>query len=133
MTEVGQLSHETWKGGEQSWAIRTIHPERDGTPTDASTIDNPDGQPMTLQGSGDMSWMVNRWMDTIVIPAHGYVRMRYWMNVPQQTGGEGAPPEAITVQDNANREGAWVYHCHILRHEDRGMMMIVKTQESSGK
>jgi hypothetical protein len=50
--------------------------------------------------------------------------MRYWMNVPNQTGKD----DAAVVQDNFNKIGVWVYHCHILRHEDRGMMMPVITQ-----
>ena len=31
--------------------------------------------------------------------------------------------------DDFNKQGIWVFHCHILRHEDRGMMMPVVTQK----
>ena len=68
--------------------------------------------------------IVGNWWDTIIIPAHGYVKVRYWFNVPEQTG-LGA---SAKVKDDANRTGIWVYHCHILRHEDRGMMMPVVTK-----
>ena len=96
-----------------------------------------------------MGWVVDHWWDTILIPPHGYITFRAWMNVPQQyplaekdmnaTNVTGQKylnealkdPSSITVKDNVNREGAWVYHCHILRHEDRGMMMTVKTQPNS--
>jgi hypothetical protein len=66
--------------------------------------------------------MVGSWWDVVLIPPHGYVKFRYWFNVPAQEGDMG------NVVDDANRVGAWVYHCHLLRHEDRGMMQVVKTQ-----
>ena len=33
------------------------------------------------------------------------------------------------VAEDTNNVASWVFHCHILRHEDRGMMMIVKTKQ----
>ena len=53
------------------------------------------------------------------------VIFRYWFNVPQQEKLYGP------VVDNQNIEGIWVYHCHILRHEDCGMMMVVQTQKNT--
>ena len=75
-----------------------------------------------IESSMDVPGIVGNFWDTIIIPAHGYVRVRYWFNVPQQT------PDNAIVNDNVDRTGIWVYHCHILRHEDRGMMMPIITQ-----
>ncbi len=74
-----------------------------------------------LDSSNAFSWVVGNWWDTILIPPHGYVKVKYWINVPQQAD------DASSVTVNANRQGIWVYHCHILRHEDRGMMMPIIT------
>ncbi len=121
ITEVGQLSYEPFKDGQEEWVIRTVNPDRNGKPDDATTMPAPT-EPKKLKGTSTLWWVVNNWWDTIIIPPHGYVKMRYWMNVPQQDW------DGQTVTDNVNRYGNWVYHCHILRHEDRGMMMIVATQ-----
>jgi FtsP/CotA-like multicopper oxidase with cupredoxin domain len=45
------------------------------------------------------------WRDVVVVPAHGQVRVR------------------IRVADFGGRT---VYHCHILDHEDHGMMGIAE-------
>jgi hypothetical protein len=37
------------------------------------------------------------------------------------------PDSDLVVTDNSNTYGSWVFHCHILRHEDRGMMLMVNT------
>ena len=155
--EVGQASYEPFEGskycGQQSyceqhptnqacqpptdtstddggwgWVMRTIDPNPDPSskPEDSCSMTVPEG-PKFLRGSNTMSWVVNNFFDTIVIPPHGYVRFRYWMNVPQQNG------DGSQIADNVNRYGSWVYHCHILRHEDRGMMMIVGTQPKQSK
>ena len=103
--------------------MRTIDPNPDPKqkPANSCGLAVPEG-PTFLRGSNTMSWVVNNWLDTIVIPPHGYVKFRYWMNVPQQNDS------GSIIEENVNRFGNWVYHCHILRHEDRGMMMIVGTQ-----
>jgi hypothetical protein len=127
--EVGQLSYECFGGndncdasaggtGRGEWVIRakTRTGEYDPIPETAPTsVTKLDGQSLIPDFTGN-------WWDTLIIPPHGYVKVKYWINVPQQTSSE-------TVLDNQNRQGIWVYHCHILRHEDRGMMMPVITQK----
>lgn len=35
------------------------------------------------------------------------------------------PPNSdFGIKDNANIFAAWMQHCHILRHEDRSMMVV---------
>ncbi len=123
ITEIGQLSYETFADG-QGWAVRTINPDPQGIPTDASSMNKPSGV-VKLLDTSNMWWVVNSWWDTIVVPPHGYVKMRYRINVPEQSSDNS------TIADNVNRTANWVYHCHILRHEDRGMMMIVETQSKA--
>jgi len=90
------------------------------------------GNSQVMVGQNGLSQFVGNWWDTVIIPPHGYVKMRYWFNVPNQTGDydpltkTGA--ENCQVKDDDNKLGIWVYHCHILRHEDRGMMQPVITQ-----
>lgn len=120
VVEVGVLSYESGK-----WLIRTetaaSEPQRptySASTKSGSVVRGDPGKVMSVQG------IVGNWWDTITIPPHGYVKVKYWINVPEQndSGGE------VTVTDNDNRTGIWVYHCHILRHEDRGMMMPIITQ-----
>ena len=135
IVEVGQLSYEQYKDAsgatKYDWFMR------------AATADNEygdwikrDKKPATgavpgsvYQGDINVPAIVGNWWDTIIIPSHGYVKVRYWFNVPFQTG-KGT---ATGVTDNYNRTGIWVYHCHILRHEDRGMMMPVITMKNAMK
>jgi FtsP/CotA-like multicopper oxidase with cupredoxin domain len=100
VTEVGQVTHD----GKQ-WSIRTLTPEE------------------------PLGYVLNNWMDVIIIPPQGYVKIRFWLNVPNQV--PAAPGESgsdFVMKDNANIFAAWVQHCHILRHEDRGMMMVVSVK-----
>lgn len=120
VTEIGQLSYEKFKDG-YAWAIRTVDTDPNGKPEDATQMAMPH-RPIKLKGTNTMGWMVNNWWDTMVIPPSGYIKMRYWINVPMQNW------DGSQFVDNVNRFGNWVYHCHILRHEDRGMMMIVGAQ-----
>ena len=63
-----------------------------------------------------------------MLPPHGYIKMKTWINVPDQVPTDGAIENSpLTMLDNANVYGSWVLHCHILRHEDRGMMSMVNT------
>ena len=65
----------------------------------------------------------------VIIPPQGYVKIRFWFNIPDQkpaTPGDSDSP--FVIRDNANIFAAWVQHCHILRHEDRGMMMVVNVK-----
>ena len=65
----------------------------------------------------------------IIIPPQGYVKIRLWLNMPDQKPRNPADPDTdFVVTENANAGGSWVYHCHILRHEDRGMMMVVSVR-----
>ena len=120
VVEVGQLSYELVPGTNKfDWYIRSVLAEGEKT---RPKIDN--AQPGDIvQGEIGVDGIVGNWWDTIVIPAHGFVRVRYWFNVPEQV------PDNSKVNDNVDRVGIWVYHCHILRHEDRGMMMPVITQK----
>lgn len=122
VVEVGVLSYESGK-----WLIRAqtaeSEPQRPVYTSDTksgSIVRGEPGKVMSVQG------VVGNWWDTITIPPHGYVKVKYWINVPDQV--ENSTNGIVSVNDNENRTGIWVYHCHILRHEDRGMMMPIITQ-----
>ena len=53
------------------------------------------------------------------------MKLRTWLNIPDQ---KPKPDGGFYVHENADVFGSWVYHCHILRHEDRGMMMMVNVK-----
>ena len=106
VTEIGQLNYDG-----KSWGLKTITLDQKADP------------------KVPFSWVVGNWWDVITIPPHGYVRFRMWINVPTQNPVDhGNPDSDLVVHDNANLYGSWVFHCHILRHEDRGMMLMVNTQ-----
>ena len=118
IVEVGQISYE---GGE--WFIRAQtaegfdqRPAKTASTPAGSIVRVADDKKMLAQG------IVGNWWDTITVPPHGYVKVRYWINVPYQDDAN-----KVTVND-PDHVGIWVYHCHILRHEDRGMMMPIVTQ-----
>ena len=130
IVEVGQLGYENYKDADgntkSDWFMRAVTaeggdwPQRDAKPSKGA-------QPGSIyKGNIEVDGIVGNWWDTIVIPAHGYVKVRYWMNVPEQNNSKNL--NDIMVTDDVNRTGIWVYHCHILRHEDRGMMMPVITR-----
>lgn len=130
VVEVGQLSYENEPGSKtKNWYVRAqtaaSEPQRpikaNAKPGDVIRVDK--GREIGVKG------FVGNWWDTITIPPHGYVKVRYWVNVPKQNGTN---PPTITVTDDDNRRGIWVYHCHILRHEDRGMMMPFVTSPFEG-
>ena len=127
VVEVGQLSFEPdpTNGNKNDWYIRAVRAASEPNPLPAKG-NLPAGS--TVAGSIAVQGIVGNWWDTIVIPPHGYVKVRYWLNVPNQTG---TTPSDIVVTDDYDKSGIWVYHCHILRHEDRGMMMPVITQPLS--
>ncbi len=121
VTEVGQLSYEKFSD-KSEWVMTaaSVNP----LPTLSSSQKAPT-TPTIYEGNSAISHFVGNWWDTVIVPPHGYVKVRYWINVPNQTGlGQSA-----SVMDNFNKEGVWVFHCHILRHEDRGMMMPVVSQK----
>ncbi|MCB0041052.1 MAG: multicopper oxidase domain-containing protein, partial [Caldilinea sp.] len=100
VTEVGQVSYD----GTQ-WSMKRLAP------------DDP------------LGYVLDNWWDTVIIPPQGYVKIRFWFNIPDQkpaTPGDSDSP--FVIRDNANIFAAWVQHCHILRHEDRGMMMVVNVK-----
>lgn len=125
IAEIGQLTHSDAKG----WHLNKIVWHDDDlkkAPKGQFLVDPVDGKShVTANAKSPLAWMVGTWWDTILIPPRGYVKIRYWFNVPSQNVQR-------QVTDNANVEGVWVYHCHILRHEDRGMMMVVETQPNHG-
>ena len=103
LTEVGQVSY---SGG--SWEIEKL------------TADDP------------LGFMLDNWWDVIIIPPQGYVKIRLWLNMPDQKPRDPKDPNTdFIITENANSWGSWVYHCHILRHEDRGMMMVVNVKPKS--
>jgi FtsP/CotA-like multicopper oxidase with cupredoxin domain len=111
VTEIGQLNYNTTAGTDAPWEIKKI------TLADKANPKVP------------FSWVVGNWWDVITIPPHGYVKFRMWINVPTQSPTNHANPDSdLVVHDNANIYGSWVFHCHILRHEDRGMMLMVNTR-----
>lgn len=76
----------------------------------------------------NFGWVVGAWWDTIMMPPHGYIRFKTWINVPDQVPTNPNDPFSdLVVVDDSNTYGSWVFHCHILRHEDRGMMSMVNT------
>ena len=102
VTEVGQVNYDS---GSKQWGIKTLQP------------DDPLGHAL------------NNWWDVIVIPPQGYVKIRFWVNIPDQKPRNPADPNSdYVINDNANVFAGWVQHCHILRHEDRGMMMVVNVR-----
>jgi FtsP/CotA-like multicopper oxidase with cupredoxin domain len=56
------------------------------------------------------------------------------VNLPFAVGGKPGIVKVIIPFTNPNIVGRFVFHCHILQHEDRGMMQIVQvdTQPSAG-
>ncbi|MDW3195519.1 MAG: multicopper oxidase domain-containing protein [Cytophagales bacterium] len=124
VVEVGQLAYMSKDNGKKfDWYMKSVMAEGEETKR-KSWADAKPGD--IFQSSMQVPGIVGNWWDTIVIPAHGFVRVRYWFNVPEQ---QGDTYPNITVNDNQDRVGIWVYHCHILRHEDRGMMMPVITKK----
>lgn len=110
VTEIGQLNYDATQPSGKQWAFKTL----------------------TLQDKGDLtkpfSWVVGNWWDVITLPPHGYVKVKTWINVPSQFPTDKNKVDSdLVVKDNANVYGSWVLHCHILRHEDRGMMTLVNT------
>jgi len=129
VVEVGQLTYQQYddaKGVERSdWFMKAVTAEND---TQRPAMPAKGAVPGSVyQGQIGVDGIVGNWWDTITVPAHGYVKVRYWFNVPNQTESKSGK---ISVADNYNKTGIWVYHCHILRHEDRGMMMPVITRKT---
>lgn len=57
------------------------------------------------------------WMDTITLPPRGYVRFRSRF------------ADKVKIEDNTyDFTGSFVLHCHILNHEDGGMMVVVNVR-----
>jgi FtsP/CotA-like multicopper oxidase with cupredoxin domain len=111
VTEVGQLNYDTTDG----WTTRYIYNDPNGTP--------PKRQSWEIEATDSaVQYVVGNWWDVMMIPPQGYVKLKTWINVPWQD-------DTNSVEENSNNVATWVFHCHILRHEDRGMMMIVKTKK----
>ena len=115
VTEVGQLNYTETTG----WETRYMYRDPHGTP--------PTRQPYEKEVTNSaVQHVVGNWWDVLMIPPHGYVKFKTWINVPWQDDNN-------SVTENTNNVSSWVFHCHILRHEDRGMMMIVKTKKKQGR
>ena len=111
VTEVGQLNYDDSAG----WQTKYIYDDPYGT--------EPERQSWEVKvDSSAVDYVVGNWWDVIMIPPHGYIKLKTWFNVPWQDMENN-------IQENSNNVGTWVFHCHILRHEDRGMMMVVKTKK----
>jgi FtsP/CotA-like multicopper oxidase with cupredoxin domain len=52
--------------------------------------------------------------------------------VPYWTGGGPYPSITVRMDFRGPTVGDFVYHCHILKHEDRGMMAIIRVQPPAG-
>ena len=110
VTEIGQLNYDSTQPSGKQWAFKTL------TLADKADPTKP------------FSYVVGNWWDVITLPPHGYVKMKTWINVPSQFPADKRNADSdLVVKDNANVYGSWVLHCHILRHEDRGMMTMVNT------
>ena len=74
-------------------------------------------------------WVQNNWWDVLMIPPHGYVKFKTWINIPDQRPADTSQQDSpLIVTEDSNVYGSWVLHCHILRHEDRGMMVLVNAK-----
>ena len=51
------------------------------------------------------------------------------INVPYQTDGTPGEVKLIVPFVNPVMVGRFVYHCHILAHEDAGMMGVIEVVE----
>lgn len=111
VTEIGQLNYNQANG----WTTRYLYNDPHGTAPPRQPYECP------VKDSA-VPYVVGTWWDVMMIPPHGYVKFKTWINVPWQTD------DNTSVAENTNNIASWVFHCHILRHEDRGMMMIVKTK-----
>lgn len=132
VTEVGQLSYEEYldenNHKQTDWFMRAVTTTMVSPWAQRSEMPGKGAVPGTVyKGEISAGAIVGNWWDTLTIPAHGYVKVRYWFNVPKQEKAGGG----FIVHENVNRVGTWVYHCHILRHEDRGMMMLVGSEKSN--
>ena len=123
--EVGQLNYNVTK---QAWGVTKM------TWDDKTQQTHWEPQDLPAQNR-TFGWVVGNWWDTILIPPRGYVRFKTWINVPDQKPSsrhipisptDDVEPLDWTVTENTNVFGSWVLHCHILRHEDRGMMSMVQ-------
>ncbi len=118
--EVGQLNYTAGeKDAKGTWSLNRT--KWDGTKA-VSYVGAAQG------ANPKFGWVVGSWWDVIMLPPHGYVRMKTWINVPDQVPVKANDHNSdLAVVDNSNTYGSWVFHCHILRHEDRGMMSMVNT------
>lgn len=117
VTEIGQLNYDATNG----WRIHYIEKDFQEDGSIANTKKS-SGYMVNKTDESVVDYTVGNWWDVIMIPPKGYVKLKTWINVPWQN------LESSKIEENTNNSGTWVFHCHILRHEDRGMMMIVKTK-----
>jgi FtsP/CotA-like multicopper oxidase with cupredoxin domain len=59
-------------------------------------------------------------------PQQDYLGLRDVINVPYQTGGKPGEVKLIVPFINPVMLGTFVYHCHIVGHEDAGMMANIQ-------
>ena len=117
VNEVGQLNYDATNG----WQIHYMEKDFVSNGLVANTKES-SGYMVNKTDESALDYIVGNWWDVILIPPRGYVKLKTWINVPWQN------LESTEIEENTNNSGSWVFHCHILRHEDRGMMMIVKTK-----
>ena len=55
------------------------------------------------------------------------------INVPYWSGSGPYPRIKVRMDFRGNVSGDFVYHCHILQHEDAGMMAIIRVLPASSK
>lgn len=117
VTEVGQVNYDPTNGWQVNFIEKDFKPDGGIGNTKSSS-----GYMVNVTDESAVDYVVGNWWDVIMIPPRGYVKLKTWINVPWQN------LESSEIEENTNNSGTWVFHCHILRHEDRGMMMIVKTK-----
>lgn len=73
-------------------------------------------------------------MDYLGLPVHEPF-LRDTVNVPYFNGRSLAYPSVRLRMDfrDPNIVGTFVYHCHLLDHEDKGMMGVIRVEPATGK
>ena len=95
--DPGRVDQDVALGSVEEWTI-----------TNDSTMDHPfhlHVWPMQVVEARELRVEAARWQDVVNVPARGRVGVR-------------VPFERFS--------GRTVYHCHVLDHEDRGMMGVVR-------
>jgi FtsP/CotA-like multicopper oxidase with cupredoxin domain len=64
--------------------------------------------------------------------AQGEVNLHDTVNLPFAAGSQPGIVKVRMPFDDPNLVGEFVYHCHILEHEDGGMMQVIELLPAKG-